>query len=90
MTNIYKVNEYDWVAAESLNDAAVFYREYTGEEIDHEEAYELWGGDLDQLQFNADDGAYGLADGKHSFRVALAAALAAGWTPPFLFASTEQ
>lgn len=87
--NIYKVNDCDWVAAESFDSAAEFYRRETGTEIDRDEAYELDGEELDTLIFVAEEGCYGLAAGEYTFRTTLAGAVAGGYTEPFLFASTE-
>lgn len=87
--NIYKVNDYDWVAAEDFDSAALFYRLHTGTEIDHDEAYQLNDDDLDRLIFAAEEGCYGLPAGRYTFRVALASATVGNYTEPFLFASTE-
>ena len=91
MTHIYQVNECDWVAAESLAKAAEFYVNYCGEEIDHDEAYELGDEELDTKRYCVVEGEdHGLAPGKYSFSQVLDAMLNVGYTPPFLFASTEQ
>jgi hypothetical protein len=89
MTNIYQVNDCDWVAAESLAAAAEFYVGYCGEEIDHDEAYELSDEELDTKRF-IDEGEYGPERQEYTFREALALMLAAGEESPFFFASTEQ
>lgn len=91
MVHIYQVNEYDWVFAESLESAAEFYKGYTGEEIDYEEAYRLDDDELDTKMYHADEGEFGLeAPRRMTFREALQRTLEAGIEPPFLFASTEQ
>jgi hypothetical protein len=90
MINVYRVNEYDWVAAESLSAAAAFYVEHTGEEIDHDDAYELDATDMNRIKLSAEEGVYGLNAGVYTFQAALDSALAIGWETPFLFASTEQ
>lgn len=85
---IYKVNEYDWVAAYDIESASSFYVNYTGEYTD-ENTYELDEEEMNEKWFLAEEGVYGLREGTYTFQRALESALKNGWIPPFLFASTE-
>ena len=91
MVHIYKMNDYDWVAAKSMEEARTFYKDMTG--LSDEEAfdgeYELDDEELDRLQFTETDD-FDKPTGKCSFREHLAHELTGGEVAPFFFASTEQ
>lgn len=91
MTHIYRMDDCEWVAADSEEQAKAFYEQQCGEPPDDDGFWVLSEADMDAMQFTNDEaGFWGLTEGMHSFRVALAGALASGADVPFLFASTEQ
>lgn len=91
MTSIYQVDDCDWYAAESEEQAKALYFEMAGYAPDNDEVWLLDESEMASMQFtNDEEGYWGLTLGKHSFAVALAGALTDGMVPPFLFASTEQ
>jgi hypothetical protein len=91
MTTIYQVNDCDWVAADSLDQAVGFYTKMTGDPETVDDPFELDAAALETTTFtNEEDGFWGIVVGECSFASALAAALASGEQPPFFFASTEQ
>ncbi len=87
---IYKLNDCDWFAAETLEEAIQCARGefgYTDDSFD--EAYELDDDELDRLQYRfTDDDDKPI--GTMSFRAALAKRIAEGEQFPFIFASTEH
>jgi hypothetical protein len=89
--NIYKLNDCDWVAAESIEEARTFYKDLTGLSDDEafEDEYQLDDEELDRLRFTETDD-FDKPLGECSFREHLAHALANGEAAPFFFASTEQ
>lgn len=85
---IYKVNEADWIAAHSLEEAERYYLKETWLPADEaiEDSHELSEAALDRLQRwdeDPDDGP------RKSFREALADDLQNGLKAPYFFASTE-
>lgn len=88
---IYHMDDCDWYAAESEEQAKAFYFEIAGYAPDDDAVWELDESDMERLTFTNDEaGFWGLTEGKHTFAAALVGAIAAGETAPFLFASTEQ
>lgn len=90
MVKVFQLNDCDWVAAETLDEATQWYRDRSG--VDYEtvdDPWELSDEDMDRLQFHETDDNDRFLE-KISFRVALARRLAEGWQAPFLFASTEH
>ena len=86
LPNIYRLNECEWIAATSLDEAIAWYLEMTGVSLEEgvDDPIELSEADLDRLQFTTDD------DTKHSFRVQRDLYAAEECDVPYLFASTED
>jgi len=87
---IFKLNDCDWFAAETLEEAIECAKRECGYDADSfDDPYELGDDDLDRLQFQFTDD-----DDKPletmSFRDALAKRIADGEQFPYLFASTEH
>lgn len=89
---IFKLNDCDWAAAETLEEAVAYYKRIYGVDDDQiDDPWELGDEELDRLQFHFTDD-----DGVHttgvvmSFRDTLAKMIADGEQFPCHFASTEQ
>lgn len=86
---IWNMDDCDWYAGRSLDEACALYKEHTGEMPDPENVSELSSDDLDRLKFIVDE-PNRVADPKRiSFREQLQNLVDAGETFPFYFASTE-
>lgn len=83
---VFQINDCDWVAAETLEQAVAWYQA-TGEAPEDE--YELDAEEMQRRQFLDTDGVFGPEKAVYSFQAALALMTADGDTEPFLFASTE-
>lgn len=87
---IFKVNDCDWFAAETLEEALECARRECGYDDDSfEDPYELDDEELDRLQYQFTDD-YDKPLQTMSFRAALAKRIADGEKFPYMFASTEQ
>ena len=85
---IFSMNDCDWVAARSLEEAKKYYREkhWSGDDSDQtvfDDPHELDGSAMNRLQFSDDDGS------KRTFAAQLALLIAQGQEFPCFFASTE-
>jgi hypothetical protein len=93
---VYRLNEYDWVAATSLGEALYEYQKSTG--IDDDELIdESWlpralsEEELEKTMFFDEEGEFGERGGRLTFQAVLEAEMKRrpGESHPFLFASTE-
>jgi hypothetical protein len=83
---VFKLNDYDWWAAETLEAAIADYRRDTGVDADElADARELTDAELDRLRFRDPDTRKIL----NTFRAELEALNRAGVAGPVMFASTE-
>ena len=83
---VYRLNEYDWVAAESMEEAIEWYCRTTGvarSEATDEDVRELDEREMERTVFTLEDG------DQISFAEQLERCLDAEREAPFLFASTE-
>lgn len=88
---IFRLNEYDWYAAETLEEAIAGYKELTGVGDDGvDDPWELDDEELDRLKFHFTDDNEQSTGVVMSFRDALAKRIADGEKFPYFFASTEQ
>lgn len=69
--NIYRINDYEWVAGSTLESAREWYKEMTGERAD-DDAAQLDDAELDRLTFTDFEGDFGPEAGRYTFRQALA------------------
>ena len=85
LPNIYRLNEYEWISATSLDEAIAWYLEMTGVSLEQgiDNPTELNEEDLDRLQFTTDDNT------THSFRVQRDLYAAEETDVPYLFVMTE-
>lgn len=83
---IYRVTEYEWVAARSLTEACEFYTKETGEPTDEE--YQVNDVDLDTKRVWDNDDEFG-PKLSWTYREHLANKLAQGLLPPFWFCFVE-
>jgi hypothetical protein len=85
---IFQMNDCDWVAAHSPEEAHALYLDETGVDEDEIRALPDW--EVDTLKFHDPDGEWTGRQGTMTFREALAGMLSMDeWKPPFLFCSTE-
>ena len=84
---VFAMNDWDWWAAETLEEAkGAYWREMGIEDADEDfldDAHELDEEEMNHFQFNDDDGT------KRSFREQLKNMIASGAKFPAFFASTE-
>lgn len=85
---IYHMDDYEYFAAESVEQAKKLYSDQSGEMPDDDLVWEV---DMDAETFHVApyETSYGLSTGVHSFRAALTGALAEGWEPPFVIAMSK-
>jgi hypothetical protein len=82
---IIQVNDCDWVAAETVEEAKEWYKkEFGSDDADVEEARELTDKEMETLSFKDED-----QNRKHSFKEQLELMREAGISFPAYFASTE-
>lgn len=90
MIKIFRLNDYDWVAAKTLEEAIACYKKAYGECDDCiDDPWELGDEELDRVQFNWTDDNDRFVE-KMSFRAALTKMIENGDSFPCHFASTEQ
>ena len=82
---IFKMNDYDWYAAESVEDALKAMEADRGEDYGEDAPVELSEADLDRLKYFDEDGIP-----VRTFREQLAKMIAEGEKFPCLFATTEN
>lgn len=90
---VWRINDYEWWAAESFNELVGAYTRETG--LTYEEAFEeprqITNEEMDRLSYYVQDGEFkGVKEGNITFRQALGLMLDRGCGPePFCFAGTE-
>lgn len=88
---VYRMDEYDWWVARSLDEAKASYKHRTGVDDECiEDARELTDDELDTLHFiDTDADERPIKKSQRTFREELAQRVAAGLSKPEMFASTE-
>jgi hypothetical protein len=82
---VFQINDCDWVAAQSMDEAKSFYLTQMNPDEDFSDSCELTPEDMDRVRFHDED----KPDEVVSFRQQLDAMIAAGEIFPQFFASTE-
>ena len=88
---VFRMDDYDWWIARSLEEAKASYKNEVGvDDKDIEDARELTEEELDRLHYvDVDEGERPVKKSRRTFRAELAQRIAAGLSKPELFACTE-